>query len=513
MMHVAAFVDEQHGRYISAVHEAGALAMADGYSRFSGRPGIASVTHGPGVTNTMTALTEAVRARSAVLLLTGDPPPVRNYSQRIDLQAAANLAGAGYWRVLTAEHTVDDIAMILDRIQSERRPTLMDISATIQAADIEYRSPRRRSIVARPECVPDEVGLDEALGVIASSNRIVVLAGRGATSPDARAELAALADQLAAVLATTLLAKDLFRDHPYNIGLVGTTAADLSFDVIARADCIVAFGSGLGRHTTSVGQLFGGKAVIHVDTDPDVIGRELPAVAVIGDAAHTARRMREHLTRAEYRPGTGLRTDVLREAIAASMQFDPARDISGNGTVDIRAVASRLDELLPATRVVVSDAGRFKRAPWNYLRLSDPPRFTHTASFGSIGLSVSTSIGAALAAPDAVTICLTGDGAAMMSLIEVSTAARHRIPVVILVFDDGSYGVEYTKLAEYGADPRNSLMAWPDFDDVARSLGGVGLSVRTLADLDAVPQLIADLRGPLVIDIHADPAQDVVSDW
>ena len=331
MMHVAAFIDEHHGRYISAVHEAGALAMADGYSRFSGRPGVASVTHGPGVTNTMTALTEAVRARSAVLVLTGDPPPVRNYSQRIDLQAAANLTGAGHWRVLTAEHTVDDIAMILDRIQSERRPTLMDISATIQAADVEYRSPRRRSIVSRPECVPDEAGLDKALGVIASSSRIVILAGRGATEPDARTELADLADQLGAVLATTLLAKDLFRDHPYNVGLIGTTAADLSFDVIARADCIVAFGAGLGRHTTSTGTLFGGKAVIHIDTDPDAIGRDLPAAAVVGDSANTARTMRERLAEADHQPGTSLRTDALRNAIAASKHFDPSRDVSGNG--------------------------------------------------------------------------------------------------------------------------------------------------------------------------------------
>ena len=101
----------------------------------------------------------------------------------------------------------------------------------------------------------------------------------------------------------------------------------------------------------------------------------------------------------------------------------------------------------------------------------------------------------------------------MMSLIEVSTAARYGIPVVILVFNDGSYGVEYTKLAEYGADPRHALMAWPDFDEIARSLGGAGLSVRTMADLDAVPKLAADLRGPLVINIHADPAQDVVNDW
>lgn len=111
----------------------------------------------------------------------------------------------------------------------------------------------------------------------------------------------------------------------------------------------------------------------------------------------------------------------------------------------------------PADRIVVTDSGRFSRAPWRHLRVNDPRDFVYTTSFGFIGLGISTAIGAAVGRPDRVTVGVVGDGGGMMGLIELSTAVRSAIPVLIVVMNDRSYGSEYSKLFAFGLDPHYPL--------------------------------------------------------
>lgn len=122
MFHVAEFVHAQQGRFVGAVVEGGAVSMADGYARVSGRVGVVSVTHGPGAANTVNAMVEAVRAHSPVLLITGDTPAQRGYPQQIDLNALFSATGADYHRVVSPSHVIDDIAITLARVAATGRP-------------------------------------------------------------------------------------------------------------------------------------------------------------------------------------------------------------------------------------------------------------------------------------------------------------------------------------------------------------------------------------------------------
>lgn len=507
MLYLVDFREQHGGTFISTVSEGGAVSMADGYSRVSGRLGVASVTHGPGLTNTMTALTEAVRARTPLVLITGAAPPDRNHPQHIDVRSAATLTGADYWAILDPISIFEDLAVAFSRARSARLPVIVDIPAMYMDADvpIDFLGPRT---VPTTAVTPDEDELDRALGIIASFVRPVVIAGRGAALSGARDNIVEFADLIGAPLATSLLGKDLFRGHPFDVGICGTVASDLALDTFQQADCVIAFGASLNRYTTARGSLLQGKAVVHVDLDESAIGRHSSAdVALVGDARQTAHALIEPLRSLAAVPGR-LRTEQLRTRIADYSPRNDFEDASTPTTVDIRSAMLLLDERLPSERTVVTDTGRFMVAPWRYLHAT-PTAFVHTANFASIGLGLATAIGAAAADHSRVTVGVAGDGGAMMGLIELSTAVRHGIPLVVVVLNDHCYGSEYSILLEKGVDPSYSFEDWPSFAAVARSLGADGVLATTLDEFGAALDAVRSPDRPLLIEVACDPALDI----
>lgn len=507
MYYVLDFVRSEQGRFVGSVIEGGAVGMADGYSRVSGRVGVVSVTHGPAAANTVNAMVEATRAHSSVLLITGDTPARRAYTQHIDLNALFGATGAEYSRVLRAEDIVDDVAVALARVAASRRPLVLDIPIDLQMHDVDYRPTRFRPVGTQAPG-PDEEALDAALGVLASADRPLVLAGRGAVLAGAGPALVELADALGAPLATTASAKDMFRGHPYDLGIMGDSGLPWATEVMARADCIAAFGAGLNHWTTARGDLVAGRSVVHCDVEAANLGRFVPYdVAVRADAGATAVAMTERLRAAGFVPGS-FRTGQLGAGTSARRPRDDFRDRSTRTTLDMRTALIALEEMLPPDKVVVTDGGRFMVPAWRYLHVADPRDFVHTVGFGSIGLGTAAAIGAAVAAPGRLTVGVAGDGGGMMGLIEFSTAVRHRVPFVLVILDDGAYGTEYGKLERHGYDPTSCYVEWPEFAAVATALGGTGVTVRTIEELRATAPLLAGPTTPLLIDVKADPTVD-----
>lgn len=493
------------GRFVKSVVDGASVGMADGYSRVTDRVGVATVTHGPGVTNSLTALTEAVRAGSRVLLLTGDAPAQRDNRQRVDLRGLAGVAGADYRAAHTAGDVADEIGIAFSQVSARRRPLLLDLPSRLLDEPVDYRPPALRPRPAqRP--LPDGDALDEALGVIASARRPVVLAGRGAALSGATDALVAFADLLGAPLATTLLGRDQFRGHDFDLGVFGTLSHPVAIEAIAAADCVIAFGAGLNQYTTDRGALVRDRAVVQVDLEAAAIGRHAAVTAgLVADARAAAEAMLAQLAGVGL-ASSGLRTAALRERLAVRDPRTDFADRSTESTVDMRAAAIRLDELLPRDRIVVTDGGRFEHAVWPYLGVSRPTDFAHTVNFGSIGLGTAVALGAAAGRPDQLTVAAVGDGGGAMGLVEFITAVRHRLPVMVVVFNDGAYGAEHRKFLQWGIDPAYSLQEWPDFAEVARTFGGHGATVRTLGDLTGAVRRAVDGELPMLVDIRADPA-------
>ncbi|NKQ56164.1 thiamine pyrophosphate-binding protein [Amycolatopsis sp. K13G38] len=504
MQYVADFINGG-GSYIGAIDERGAVMMAIGYARRLHRVGVVTVTHGPGLTNTLTSLVEAVRSRTPLVLLTGDTPPVPDYVQLLDVGAAVAPTGAHYRRVVAAETVADELSAALRRAQADRLPVVLDIPFHLLSREVIL--PRRPGPIPERQAVrPDPDALDEALGIIASASRPVVLAGRGAALCDAREPLLALAHALGAPVATTLLGRDLFRGDPCDLGVLGTVSHDIAIETVGASDCVIAFGAGLNQYTTAHGWLADGRAVVHVDDDQGRLDRYTPVTAgIVGDAAVVARAMTEQLEAAGHSP-SGFRSPALADRLAAR---DPRADFTDASTtefLDARTAMIELDEILPADRVIVSDVGRYVIAPWKYLHVPEPLSFTHTAAFGSIGLGIAAGVGASAADRTRPTVVIAGDGGAMMGLIEFTTAVREKLPLVVIVVNDRCYGAEWAQMEKYGIDPALSLIPWPSFETMASAFGGHGLTVRTAGDLKRIPDLIAEGKLPLMVDLHIDPA-------
>jgi thiamine pyrophosphate-dependent acetolactate synthase large subunit-like protein len=496
-----------HGiRYLAASHEASATLMATGFARASGRLGAASVTHGPGLTNTVTALVEAVRSRTPMLLIAGDTAVVdRHHLQQIGQRELVAATGAGFEPVRSPRTIGADVAHAVRRAYAESRPIVLDIPINFEWEDVELEAVPR----VEPQALglaPDPVALDRAVGIIASSARPIVLAGRGAVVSGAREALLRLGARLGAPLATTLQANGLFRGEPFNLGIFGTLAGPVAADVISRADCVIAFGAGLNYFTTDNGLLLAGKRVVHCDIEPAHIGRHSSVdTAVIGDATSTAETVIAWLDQAEHKP-SGFCSPDLEQKLR---EYDPAADFSDRSTgttIDPRTLTLRLDQLLPANRTVVVDAGRYMLHALK-LPTPEPLALVTTHAFGSIGLGMGSAIGAAVARPDRSTVLLVGDGGFMMGgLGELNTAVQHDLDLIVVVYNDGSYGAEHIQFHNKAMDPELSLQHWPEFAAVAAAMGATGVTVRNLRDLDVAASAIRERNGPVLIDAKLDPA-------
>jgi acetolactate synthase I/II/III large subunit len=499
------FVRAEGGRYVAAASEAGAVAMAKGYAAITGGPGIATVTHGPGLTNTLTALVDGVREETALVLVAGDTAVTDSGNlQNIDQRQVVLAAGAGLEQVRSPETICDDTAAAFRRALTERRPVVLNVPADFMFARCDAAPVTLRA--AEPAPGPADGPVDEAVAVIASARRPIVLAGRGAVAPGARAALLALAARAGAPVATTLKAKDLFRGEDADLGIFGTLSSPDTVTAIAASDCIVAFGASLNGWTTARGAYLDGKRVVQCDLDARRLGaRARIDAGVAGDAAAVAGAIARRLDEADL-PPAAFRSVLSRREPVRAADNDDGGARHGDRPSGLGECLDALDAAAPADRIVVLDSGRFVFAAFSRLHAADPAWFVPTVGFGAIGLGMGHAAGAACAGSGRPVLLVSGDGGFMLGgLAEFSTAVRYGLDVIVAICNDGSYGAEEAFMRERGADPAIARFSWPDFAAVATSLGGQGVTIATAAGLADLAAIIAARTRPLLLDIQLDP--------
>lgn len=492
------------GRYVSAANEAAAVLMAIGYSATSSELGVATVTHGPGLTNTVTALVHGVRSRTPVVLLAADTATAdSNHLQNICQRDITASTGAGFEQLQSPITLAQDVSRACTRALHERRPIVLNMPTDLKMLETETGEVPLLSPAA-PRIAPDAAAMDAAVGLIANSKRPIVLAGRGATNSLAKASLLRLADRTGAPVATTLKAKDLFRSTPYDLGLFGTLSTPATVEAILDSDCIIAFGASLNDWTTASGAYASGRRVVHCDIEAAQIGRYTPVdAALVGDAAFAADTIVAWLDEAQV-PATSFRSNGL--AGLADVNCELSAGVSGPDGVDIYSALRAIEGAVPSDRTAVFDAGRFVIPALKTLHVSEPRAWVTTLDFASIGLAMPTAIGAAYGRPGHPVLVVTGDGGFMLGgLAEFNTAVRHGVDLVVAVLNDGSYGAELRHLRAHGLDTALSQFDWPDFAPLAVSLGGEGIAIRSPADLVRLPTAVAGRRAPLLIDFKLDP--------
>ena len=490
-------------RFVAAAHEGGAASMADGYARVSGRLTALSVHQGPGVTNALTGIVEAAKSRTPMVVLAPEATNARS-NFYIDLAGMAASIGAGFHRVAPDRVAADIAEVCRSAVAGAGQTVVLALPLDVQSAPAIDAG--HLAVVADRIAVPPVPEIGRLVDALAAARRPVFIAGRGATrdAAGARAQLTALADRTGALLAVSAAAKGLFAGDPWYLDVSGGFATPLAAELISEADLIVAWGSTLNMWTTRHGRLIApGTTVVQVDLNPAALGAN-PRVtlAICGELTGVARACGEALAR-RGAPGPGWRTPELGARIAAEGRWRdvPYADETGPGRVDPRTLSIALDDLLPAQRTVVIDSGNFMGYPSMFLTVPDTTGFCFTQAYQSIGLGLPSALGAAIARPDRLTVAALGDGGFLMSVAELTTAARLGLPLLIVVYNDAAYGAEVHHFGPHG-HPLDTV-TFPDTDlaAIARGFGCTGMTVRTPDDLTAARGWLAGPRDrPLVID-------------
>ncbi len=507
----------QHGaRFHHARHEGGAICMADGYARVSGRVGICSVHQGPGLTNTITGLTEAAKSRTPLLVLAGETPAAALTSNfRIDQHDLVESVGAIADRVHSPKTAADDAQRAYQRALTERRPVVLMLPIDIQPQPAATTEPTQPKLPPIPPPEPAHEAIRAAAHALQTATMPAIIAGRGAVISKAREALEDLAQTIGAILATSAPANGLFSGLPYSLGISGGFASPFAAELLPQADVVLVFGASVNHWTTKHGALINPNAtVIQTDVEAKAIARNRPAqIAIIGDAKATAHALKAALDEQGH-SNIGFRTPELATQIAHRRWRDePYQDSSTDEWIDPRTLSIKLNDALPAERSIAVDSGHFLGYPSMYLDVPDANAWVFPNGFQAVGLGLGNAIGAAIARPDRTAIAAIGDGGAFMALAEIETAARlHLGNLLVVIYDDAAYGAEVHHFAPMGHDV--SLVRFKDADlaAIAHAEGARSATVRNPDDLSVIDEWLEEQWGhPLVLDAKVNPT--ICAEW
>ncbi len=505
----------------AARHENQATAMADGYSRATGRTGFVTVTGGPGFSNALTAINTAHRAGSRVVVLAGAGRPTEDDRERDFVRKAS---AVGWLKQFPQARALELLGIpVVKPLQGALAPAATQSALALGAGGTEVLVLGRQLLLekiapvvaaapgahASPAATPDApsiAALADLLQETWAVNRPLILAGRGAISSGAGPALRRLGELTGALLATSLPGAALFDGDPYDIGVCGTYASALASDLIPQADCVLVFGATLNLWTTYNNTLFPRAHVIQVDADPEALGRFVDIdLGIAGDARGVAEALIAELGRRGH-AAAGFRTPEVRAAITSFVPEADHVDRSTRDLIDPRTLMLALNRILPAGRILCIDGGQHARFAIRNLRVAASRNFMQAVEAGSIGLAMGAGIGAAVARPGELVVVCVGDAAMMMSLGDLETAVRLRLPLLVVVSNDAALGAEVNVLSDLGMDTSQAQIAAPPFEAVARALGAQAATVRSTQDLRVLEGWLAAPKDtPLVLDCRVNP--------
>ncbi|MFC0582181.1 thiamine pyrophosphate-binding protein [Micrococcoides hystricis] len=492
-------------------HEGGAATMADAYARMSGEVAVLSVHQGCGLTNAATGIGEAAKSRTPMIVLAAETAASAIHSNfAMDQKAFAESMGAVAERIHSPASALADTLRAYRTAVRQRRTVVLNLPLDVQAAEPVGQMPTD-TVEPAPGVAPSLEQVNALTEALRNSLRPVFIAGRGGRG--AKEEIQALAHDVGALVATSAVAKGLFNGDDFNLGISGGFSSPLTAELISQADLILSFGCALNMWTMRHGTLIGEETTVaQIDIEDANLGAHRPVdIGIVGDSAATATALREALLNDL---GERYRTEEIKERIANEARWDQTDtpDLGEPGvSIDPRELSKRVNELLPAERIVSIDSGNFMGYPSQYLDVPDEFGFCFTQAFQAIGLGLYTSIGAALAQPDRMPVLGTGDGGFLMGAQELETAVRLKLPLVVIVYNDAAYAAE---VHHFGSDVDLDTVIFPDTDiaALARGYGATGITVRDVADLDQLADWVnSNPQAPIVID--AKIANDGGSWW
>ena len=508
-MHFAGALAHLGVSFTYARHEHCAVSMAMAYARVTGQPGLATVTCGPGLTQVMTGLSAAVRARIPLVLFVGESPLRASwYNQEIDQAPFVTACGAEYVRILHKPRVTRQIQDAFSRTQMSGIPIVIGMPFDLQErewGDLNVTFEAASDFVpSAGKVFPDPGVVDAVTALVAQAKRPVLIGGRGTVLADAGPSCVRLADKIGAVLLTSLPARGLFHRSIYSLNVVGGFASDTARKACLESDLVIAVGTSLASHSADAGRLYPNAKILHIDTHPIIYqqGRVAAHHHLCADAKIGVDAILNALGDIK---GCSSGSHEWRDELAAQQKAaeypDPLPFQVAPDVIDPRQMIKALDQKLPKDWFMVNSSGHCSYYAAHMTGRS-ADAFLTIREFGAIGNGLSYAIGVAAARPETQVVLIDGDGGFLMHAQELETIKRHGIKMLMIVMNDAAYGSEIHKLRVDGHDETGAAFGQTDLASVARGFGLGGVSFTNLEELDAAFEDFVSGEKAALWDFH-----------
>jgi acetolactate synthase-1/2/3 large subunit len=521
-------------RHILVRHEQGAGHAAEGYAQVTGRPGVAMVTSGPGATNIVTPLMDAMMDSVPLVVVSGQVATGAIGTDAFQETAITSITMGitkHNWLVTDPADIPRVVAEAFHVATSGRPgPVLVDVPKDVSNATMDWYWPDEADLDLpgyRPRTAGDPELVRRAAELVLEAERPVIYAGGGIVKAEATAALRRLAEQTGIPVVTTLMARGAFPDsHPLCLGMPGMHGNYTAVTAMQRADLLLALGSRFDdRVTGKVSAFAPGARVVHVDIDPAELGKvRRPEVAIAGDCRVVIEALVECLSAlglgADGTPAPGSAAagrPSLEPWMAQLRQWQQEHPLryeqTPGGPLKPQFVVETLRDMTPDDTVVAAGVGQHQMWASQYWRFDHPRTWVNSGGAGTMGFAVPAALGAKVGRPDRMVWAIDGDGCFQMTAQELVTATAERIPIKVAILNNAYLGMVRQWQELFYEERYSEVYLSPDLPDYvkwAEAMGCVGLRVE---DPDEVAPAIDKANAiddrPVVIDFRTDAFEKV----
>lgn len=500
-------------------HEQGAGHMAEGYAKATGRPGVALVTSGPGMSNVVTALVDAYMDSVPLVCFSGQVST--NMIGNDAFQEADNI---GLSRPCTKYNflvkDVNDLAVTIKEafyIATTGRPgpVLVDIPKDVSMNKADFTYPGSVSIRGyNPTYEGNKWQIKQAAEAIAKAKKPILYIGGGVVFSGASEEVRELAEMCQIPVDMTLMALGAFPgEHPLSMGMMGMHGTYWANMAVHYSDLVIAVGARFDdRVTGKVSEFCPHAKIIHIDIDPTSIKKNIHVdIPIVGDCKRVLRELIQILKATV----NGEQRDLRKPWWNQIHEWQRAHPLTyvqdADGPIKPQHAIKRLYELTKDRDPIVStDVGQHQMWSAQYFKLPSPRRWLTSGGLGTMGFGFPAAMGAQAAFPDKLVLCVAGDGSVQMNMQEMATAVVHKLPVKVIIINNRFHGMvrQWQDLFYEGRYSSSDLSTTPDFVKLAEAYGAVGLRAKKVSDLDAVIKEAIAVDGPVIVDIPVYPYEN-----
>jgi acetolactate synthase I/II/III large subunit len=504
-----AFVDAGI-RHILVRHEAGGGHAAEGYAKATGKVGVAFATSGPGATNLVTPICDAMMDSVPVVFITGQ---VRTELLGTDSFQEADTIGITMPVVkhsFMIQHPLEIPRAIHEAFHIARTgrpgPTLVDIPQDLSRAEIPYEPVTDVRLPGyQPTLEGNQKQIRQAARALAAAQRPVIYAGGGVVSANASAELRELASCDRFPVTCTVMGLGAFpAPHEQWLGMLGMHGTRTANYAIDEADLICAVGARFDDRVTGKLSEFAPHAkVIHIDVDPAEISKNVPAhIPIVGDAKNVLAKLV-----VEYRALSpeSARLDEWWKRIEAWRAEHPLRyEDSQTAEIKPQYMIKALYEATGGEAIVTSDVGQHQMWAAQHYDFPEPRRWINSGGLGTMGFGLPSAMGAAVGCPERLVCCIAGDGSVQMNMQELATCAQERIPIKVFIMDNGYLGMvrQWQELFWEKRYSNVDMGAYPDFVKLAEAYGATGMRCEDKHTLVEDFKRAIETEGPVLVDVR-----------